>query len=157
MEANSLTSFKALSFYFWVSLPRETVFMAKVWLSSFFRTSFTDPKDPEPKSLTASKSESFSDMEEFIFNNKLKSYIRYESKIISISNQINESTILPKASHDPLFANESAFLLNTLVFYSTHKSLPIAKGANYASLYYPTFEIAIYLYDGFLALFHKWY
>ena len=74
-----------------------------------------------------------------------------------ISNQVNESTILPKASHDPLFTNKSPFFLNALIFYHTHKSLPIAKCANYASLYYTTFKIAINLYYGFLTLFHKRY
>lgn len=70
MEAKSRTSFKALSFSFWVNLPRETVFIAKTWLSSFFLTNLTDPNDPEPRSLTVSKSESFSDIEEFILIKK---------------------------------------------------------------------------------------
>lgn len=77
--------------------------------------------------------------------------------MIIISNQINEPTVFPKASHDALFTNKSTFLLNTLIFYYTHEFLSIAECAYYATLHIATLKITIYLYYGFLALFYKWY
>ena len=64
MDASNRTSFKALSFSLLESLFKEIVFMANNWESSFFFTSVTAPKDPDPNYFTIEKSLNFELMEE---------------------------------------------------------------------------------------------